>query len=102
MQRRFTAEFTEHAEISSGDPAEPVVGDAVNVDDPGERSPFLVSVQRFSLGDRKTMKTIRAYTLARKNAIIFKISVSLFEVSSNPGVSMRVTDLPSRVNSSAT
>ena len=38
------------------------------------------------------------YVAARKAAMIFKISVSLFEVSSNPGVSMRVTTLPSRVN----
>ena len=39
-----------------------------------------------------------AYVAARKNAIILKISVSLFEVSSNPGVSMRVTALPSRMS----
>lgn len=41
------------------------------------------------------------YDVAKKAAIIFRISVSLFEVSSNPGVSMRITLLPSRVNSSA-
>ena len=39
--------------------------------------------------------------VAKKAAIIFKISTSLFEVSSNPGVSMRVTALPSRMNLSA-
>ena len=45
---------------------------------------------------------MRAYVADRKRAIFFKISVlvSEFEVSSNPGVSMRVTALPSRVNSS--
>ena len=43
---------------------------------------------------------VGAYLAARKSAIIFKISVSLFKVSSNPGVSMRLTALPSRVNSS--
>ena len=37
--------------------------------------------------------------VAKKAAINLKIS-SGFEVSSNPGVSMRVTALPSRVNSS--
>ena len=41
------------------------------------------------------------HIVARKAAIIFKISVSLFEVSSNPGVSMRMTFWLSRVNSSA-
>jgi len=41
------------------------------------------------------------YVVAKKAAIIFKISVSLFDVSSNPGVSMRTTFLPSRENSSA-
>lgn len=39
-----------------------------------------------------------AYAVAKKAAIIFKTSVSLFEVSSNPGVSMRSTLRPSRVN----
>ena len=44
-----------------------------------------------------------AYVAVRKRAISFKTSVLVFEfeVSSNPGVSMRVTTLPSRVNSSA-
>ena len=42
-----------------------------------------------------------AYAVAKKAAIIFKTSVSLLEVSSNPGVSMRMTPLPSRVNISA-
>ena len=37
-----------------------------------------------------------------KKAAIFKISVSLFVVSLNPGVSIRVTLLPSSVNLSAT
>ena len=41
------------------------------------------------------------HVVARKAAIILKISVSLFEVSSNPGVSMRMIFRPSRVNSSA-
>ena len=38
------------------------------------------------------------YAVARKAVIICKISVSLFIVSPNPGVSMRTTFLPSRVN----
>ena len=37
---------------------------------------------------------------AKKAAIVCNISVSLFEVSSNPGVSMRTTLRPSRVNPS--
>lgn len=39
--------------------------------------------------------------MARKVAIFRKISVSLFVVSSNPGVSMSTTRLPSSVNSFA-
>ena len=38
------------------------------------------------------------YVSAKKNAIISRISVPLFEVSSNPGVSMGTTGLPSRTN----
>ena len=41
---------------------------------------------------------METYTAVMKSAIIFKIS-SGFEASSNPGVSMRVTVLLSRVNS---
>ena len=41
------------------------------------------------------------YAVARNAAINFKMSVSLFLVSSKPGVSIRVTDRPSRMNSSA-
>jgi hypothetical protein len=39
--------------------------------------------------------------VAKKAAIFLKISVSLCVVSSNPGVSMSTTRLPSSVNSSA-
>ena len=42
-----------------------------------------------------------AYVVAKNAAISFKISASLFVVSSNPGVSMRMTGFPSRVNLSA-
>ena len=42
------------------------------------------------------------YVVARNSAISVRISVSVFEVSSNPGVSMRVTGLPSRRNLSVT
>ena len=41
------------------------------------------------------------YVVAKKAVIVFKISVFFCGVSSNPGVSMSVTVLPSRVNSSA-
>jgi len=44
---------------------------------------------------------IRTYVVARKSAIILSTSVSLFVVSSNPGVSMSTTRLPSSVNSFA-
>ena len=100
-QRRFPAELAEQVEIPSSDSAEPIVGDAVDVDDPSECGSLLVSVEEFSSEDWGTVGASNTYVAARKSAIIFKISVSLFEVSSNPGVSMRVTTLLSRVNLSA-
>ena len=44
---------------------------------------------------------MRAYVVAKNAAIVFKISMSLFAVSPNPGASMRVTAFPSRLNSFA-
>ena len=41
------------------------------------------------------------YVAAKKAAIIFRISASPFVVSSNPGISIRVTVLSSRVNGAA-
>ena len=41
------------------------------------------------------------HVVAKKSAIIFNTSVSLLVVSSNPGVSMSTTRLPSSMNSSA-
>ena len=55
LQCRFTAEFAEQAEIPSGDPAKPIVGDTVEVDDSSEHGAFLIPVERFSEQDRKTM-----------------------------------------------
>ena len=49
----------------------------------------------------KQRTPVCTYVEAKKVAIIVRISVSVFDVSSNPGVSMRITLLPSRVNSSA-
>ena len=68
---------------------------------PASLDPFsyLLTSLVWKAGIRRT--SIRAYVVAKKAAIIFKTSVSLLEVSSNPGVSMRITFLPSRVNSSA-
>ena len=48
FQGRFAAKFTEQVEIPSGDPAEPTVGDLVDVDDPGERGLFPISIQESS------------------------------------------------------
>ena len=73
----------------------------MDVDDPGDLGPFLVSVKKFSPTDRETTRPVYTHKVAKKAAIISKISASLFVVSSNPGVSMRITALPSRVNTSA-
>jgi hypothetical protein len=67
---------------------------------PASRDPFSylsVVVQVARGGGIK----VGAHDLARKDAIFLKMSVSLFVVSSNPGVSMRTTCLSSRVNSFA-
>ena len=50
-------------------------------------------------GTGKRRMSMCAYLVAKKAVIISKISVPSFEVSSNPGVSMRVTVPPSRVSS---
>jgi len=44
---------------------------------------------------------IHTYVVAKKSAINLNTSVSLFVVSSNPGVSISTTRLPSSVNSFA-
>ena len=49
--------------------------------------------------EKRQMPTC-TYMVAKKAAIVLKISTSLFGALSNPGVSMRITGLPSRVNTS--
>ena len=57
---------------------------------------------RGSIRKIETRRTVTCtYVVAKKAAIISKISESLFVVSLKPGVSMRITLLPSRVNLSA-
>ena len=50
--------------------------------------------------EKRQMPTC-TYVVAKKAAIAFKISASLFRPWSNAGVSMRTTGLPSKVNISA-
>jgi len=100
LQRRVTAKFTEHPEIPSSGSAESIVGNAVDIDDPRELSAMLISVE-FSLGGREQRVPVYAYLVDKKLAILANISASLIdsELSSNPGVSIRVTILPPRGNS---
>ena len=70
----------------------------MDVDDPSKLGPFPMSGKKFSPEGKKRRVQMDTYTAVMKSTIIFKIS-SGFEVSSNPGVSMRVTVLLSRVNS---
>ena len=49
----------------------------------------------------KRRASMCTHALAKKLAIVSKTSLSLPEVSPSPGISMRATLLPSRVNSSA-
>ena len=60
-------------------------------------SPYLLTSSVRNTEKRRV--AMRTYLVAMKSAIILKISVSVFGVSSNPGVSIRVTSLPSIVNS---
>ena len=69
----------------------------MDVYDASKPRSFSISVKRFSREGRRT--SIRAYVMAREAAIISKIPLAS-EGSSNPGVSIRVTALPSRLNSS--
>ena len=103
LQSRFTTEFAVCDETPSGDPTEQIVGDVVDEDDPGECGPFPISVEKLSPQDRGAINAdaCSTHVVAMNDATMFKTSVSLL-VSSNPGVSMRITALPSRVNSSAT
>ena len=55
-QRSVTAKFAEHVEILFGDPTKPVIGDAVDVDDPGELRAFLIPVKKFIPNDRERTK----------------------------------------------
>ena len=67
---------------------------------PASLEPLLYLVITVQMADWREISTW-TYVVAKKAAIFLKISVSLFVVSSNPGVSMSVTCLPSRVNLSA-
>ena len=97
-----TTKFAEYVEIPSDDSVESMARNAMDVDDPGKFRPFLVSGKvQLSSENRKRRTATRAYVVAKKAAIIFKISVLFFVVSSNPGVSTRVTAFPSRMNSFA-
>ena len=51
LQRRVTAEFAERPEIPSGGSGKSTVGDAVDIDDSGKLSPFLVPVEGLSPED---------------------------------------------------
>ena len=67
---------------------------------PVTRDPFSYLPRNSAWKTEEWQKPMWIYVVAKKAAIIRKISVSLFEVSSNPGVSMRTTLFPSRVNPS--
>lgn len=55
LQRRVTAEITEHLEIPSGGSGEPAVGDAVDVDESGKLKSFLISIEQISPEDHEMM-----------------------------------------------
>ena len=48
LQRLVTAEFPERVEIASGDSGEPFVGDAVDIDGPGNLAPVLIPGKKLS------------------------------------------------------
>ena len=67
---------------------------------PANRDPFSYLVIIVQVTDAHEI-CARAHVVAKKVAMFFRICVSLFVVSSNPGVSISTTRLPSSVNSFA-
>ena len=55
LQYRIATKLTECLETPPGNPSEPSVGDAVDVDDTGKLEPSFISVKRFGPGDRGAM-----------------------------------------------
>ena len=72
----------------------------MEVDDPCELKSFLISVERWRLEGREQRGVTCTHVVAKKVAVPSKMFASLLEVSLNPGTSMRVTERPSRSNSS--
>ena len=62
---------------------------------------LVAGVQDLKEKNRGVTAVSHTHVVAKNSAIIFNTSVSLFVESSNPGVSTRITRLPSMVNSSA-
>ena len=58
FQGRFVAKFAQQAEITSDDPAKPIVRDAVDADDPGKRCTFFISIDSSTQGARERRKPI--------------------------------------------
>ena len=100
LQRWDSAEPLEHFGVPYGHSSEPIIGNAVNVKGPGEFGPVLIPGRAVDGRDPKLNNC--THVTAKDAAIPPKVSESLALVSSKPGVSMRDTHHPSRVNSFAT
>ena len=98
LQCRTTTEITERVEIPFCDSGRSAVGDSVDVDDSSKLGPFPISVEKLSPGDDERRTQMETCAEVKKSTIAFELSSDL-EVSSKPGVSIRVNVLPSRVNS---
>lgn len=102
LEGAVAAELAEHTEVARRGSAHAEIRDTVNVDDAGELLAFLIperverELESSRLVDRWT------HEWPKKSAIILRISVSLFVVSSKPGVSTRVTVRPSSEKGAAT
>jgi hypothetical protein len=74
----------------------------VEVEDTGESDALFVSAYGSVFREKDTTTEFwrpslsLTYDVSRKSAMILRISVSLFVVSSNPGVSIKTTRCPSR------
>ena len=98
LQCRATTEVTERVEIPFCDSGRSAVGDSMDVDDSSKLGPFSISVEKLNPEDDERRTQMDTCAEVKKSTIAFKLSSGL-EVSSKPGVSIRVNVLPSRVNS---
>ena len=81
LEGSLSTQFSEHPEVLHRDPAQPVIGDPVEVGDTGEfDTPFVPACLRDIFASELCIfgnKSCSAHDLARKSATLFSTSVAL-------------------------